>query len=188
MLQHLYEILDLLHREADPGPSFEHYEIPTASVLNCIGEEWVTSPKSDDPHWGCIDAEEFDEFLDEHFGRYGPCVVEHKGYLWVLAGDWKYPIYFRFEREKTELVRWLAAEFDRLVQPELAIDGYCDEEIMRVLPGVPGDILWSLHCRGDNDYRDMRGPLIDRLDKMCEQGKLCAHHRPADDAVYYVAG
>lgn len=102
MLRHLYEILQFCDG-VNGTKDFESYQLPVEAVLAITDDAekpWVCSRDDrGDEHFGCIDADEFDEVLDAQFTNHGPSTVEHDGCLYVLAGDWRYPIYFRFERK-----------------------------------------------------------------------------------------
>jgi hypothetical protein len=94
---HLDAIQAKLQATGGPNESLVDHEIPVAAVL-AIGPAWaLAADNQNDPNCGCMDSPEWDDVLDDHYAEFGPCTVEHNGYLYVLAGDWKYPIYFRFE-------------------------------------------------------------------------------------------
>lgn len=96
MLRHLYEILQNCD-EVNGAEDLENYCIPVEAVL-AISDQWARTENPHDPHAGSSDAAEWDDHLDQHFIAHGPCVVEHNARLYVLAGEWKYPIYWRFEK------------------------------------------------------------------------------------------
>jgi len=119
MQNHAEQILARLH-EVDPGAVLEDHAVPVDAVL-AIAPKWELAPDNkSDPHCGCVDSPEWDAVLDRFHTKNGPGVIEHLGSLYVVAGDWKYPIYFRFDCATTPKlseieragVRWLAQEFD----------------------------------------------------------------------------
>lgn len=99
MQHHADQILALL-QSFEPLDTLESREVPVEAVL-AIGPEWALAPdNANDPNCGCIDSPEWDSTLDAQYTTHGPSTIEHRGHLYVLAGDWKYPIYFRFDRKE----------------------------------------------------------------------------------------
>lgn len=92
MKVHLDSILASL-RAIDPNSTLEENEVPTEAVL-AIANGWVLVGS------GTTDDKEWDETIDAHFVEHGPSVLTRHGFLYVLAGDWRYPIYWRFEKQR----------------------------------------------------------------------------------------
>lgn len=118
MQRHADQILAVLRKSGSDDETLEEHDVPVAAVL-AIGDEWdLAADDKSDRHAGCIDSPEWDSRIDAHYHEHGPSVLEHLGSLYVLAGDWKYPIYFRFDRKGTwpltacerQGARWLAEQ------------------------------------------------------------------------------
>lgn len=58
-----------------------------------------------------------------------------------------------------------------------------DENILAALPGSPGDVLFHLGY-DDQSYLNKVGKVIKILDRLCDEGKVVGHPRPADDSFY----
>lgn len=93
MSQAHLDAITAMMREFDSD--WQPEDISVEQVL-AIGDEWAAAVEKDN---GTIDDPEFGRMVHRQFLAHGPSVIERRDYLFVVGGEWKYPIYFRFVRK-----------------------------------------------------------------------------------------